>query len=74
MGTFRFGQVKTMKAAEDDNALNELRKQVVDEKSFGSDAPTSATPGNIYYRKGATAATALKMYIKDPETQTWWGG
>lgn len=73
MGTFRFGKILGMRDPNDDNALGELRQQVVDEKSFGTAAPTSATPGSIYFRKGASVGAALKVYIKDPTTKAWWG-
>lgn len=75
MGTFRFGKILGMRDPNDDNALAELRQQVVDEKSFGTAAPTSATPGSIYFRHDADnpTTTALKVYIKDPTTKAWWG-
>lgn len=55
---------------EAEGAIDELRSGIVNERSFGTAAPTSSTPGSFYYRIGA-ATDAVKVYVKIDGT--WYG-
>lgn len=44
-----------MKNPDDQAAIDELREKVEKDMSTGSAAPSTTTPGNIYFRTGASA-------------------
>lgn len=65
---------RTLKMVDGNNeaVMEEFKREMEMKYQYGTDAPTSSTVGNVYYRLGATSATALKIYIK--VGSTWYGG
>jgi len=64
----------SMTNAEDEKAIQEAIDSMDKKQIYGTDDPDDDTPGNIYFKKGATTTDPLTVFIKDRATNVWWGG
>lgn len=53
-------------------ALNELKRGMENRFQYGTAAPSSDTPGYVYYQIGAATTDAITTYIKIGGQ--WYGG
>jgi len=71
-GQIRIGRVVDAGTPEGDEAVQEVADQICRQFQYGASAPTSNTPGTIYFKQGTTSSDAVTVYLKvDGE---WWGG
>lgn len=68
--TFPIG--RTMDGGDAEEAIDELKNEVIKQKSFGQAAPTAGTIGVIYYQLGADQAEPVKVFVK--VNGVWYGG
>lgn len=52
--------------------MEEMKREIEMKYQYGTDAPTSSTVGNIYYKIGSATTDAIVVYIK--VGSTWYGG
>lgn len=69
---FRTGLIYGLQDAKDDQALKDAVSRMDNKFNYGSSAPGSDTPGQIYFKHGASSSDAVTVYIKIGST--WYGG
>lgn len=73
-GVFTFPIGRTSYAGTDaaESAVEELKGELVKQKTYGTAAPSSSTSGTIYFQLGASSSDPVKVFVK--VDGTWYGG
>ena len=72
MSVLRLRVLRQMEKPDDQQAMDELVREVEKNYNYGTAAPSSTTPGRIFFKQGATSSDPLTVYINI--NGTWWGG
>ena len=72
MSVKRVPMTVKMRDADDQRVADMLAREIEESRTYGSSAPTSSTPGSIYYKLGATSSDPVTVYVK--VNGAWYGG
>ena len=72
MSVTRVPMTRKMKDPEDQRVADALAREIEETRTYGTSAPTSSTPGKIYYKHGSATTDSVTVYVK--VNGVWYGG